>query len=228
MKSAPSQKELLEYLWGFLTEKRQQLFLDRIKHRTRHVTVAIENVFQPHNASAVQRSCDIFGINDVHIIENDNEYIPNPNVSMGSAKWLDMHHYSEKENNTADCLSVLKARGYRLVATTPHEKSMALHDLSLDKPLALLFGTELSGLSEEALSLSDETVYIPMHGFTESFNISVSASICLYDISQRLHASNINWQLSEEERNSILIEWCRRTVKDHENLEARFYSDRQQ
>lgn len=222
MKTVPTQKQLLEYLWGFLTEKRQELFLEKVKMRTRHVTVAIENVFQPHNASAVLRSCDIFGINDVHIIENDNEYIPNPNVSMGSAKWVDMHNFSEKENNTVDCLNALKAKGYQLVATTPHEKAVALHDLPIEKPLALLFGTELTGLSEEALSMADETVYIPMHGFTESFNISVSAAISLYDISQRLHASNINWQLPEEEETALLIEWCRRTVKDHENLEKRF------
>ena len=115
-----SNNQILDHLWKFLSPERQALFLKKVEDRTKHVTLAIENIYQPHNASAVMRSADCFGVSDVHIIENDNEYILNPNVTMGSAKWLDIYRYNEKDNNTKDSLENLKEKGYKLVATTPH------------------------------------------------------------------------------------------------------------
>jgi tRNA (guanosine-2'-O-)-methyltransferase len=209
-------------LWKFLSPERQALFLKKVEDRTKHVTLAIENIYQPHNASAVMRSADCFGVSDVHIIENDNEYILNPNVTMGSAKWLDIHRYNEKDNNTKDSLENLKANGYKLLATTPHGESTQLDQLSLDRPVALLFGTELTGLTEEALDMADETLRIPMYGFTESFNISVSAAICLYDITRRLHDSEIGWKLTGNQRTEMLLSWARRSIKDSVNIEKRF------
>jgi tRNA (guanosine-2'-O-)-methyltransferase len=217
-----SNNQILDHLWKFLSPERQALFLKKVEDRTKHVTLAIENIYQPHNASAVMRSADCFGVSDVHIIENDNEYILNPNVTMGSAKWLDIHRYNEKDNNTKDSLENLKANGYKLLATTPHGESTQLDQLSLDRPVALLFGTELTGLTEEALDMADETLRIPMYGFTESFNISVSAAICLYDITRRLHDSEIGWKLTGNQRTEMLLSWARRSIKDSVNIEKRF------
>ena len=221
-----SDQAILDHLWEFLSPARQALFQQKIEDRTHHVTVAIENVFQPHNASAVMRSCDCFGLTDIHIIENDNEYVLNPNVTMGSAKWLDIHRYSDKENNTAEAIKSLKTQGYRIVATSPHGESTQLDQLNLKQPIALLFGTELEGLTDEAIDLADETLRIPMYGFTESFNISVSAAICLYDITRRLHAENsIGWRLTPEQRTALLLAWARRSIKDAANIEKRFLED---
>lgn len=214
--------DILEHLWSFLSPERQDLFLRKVADRTKHITLTIENVYQPHNASAVMRSADCFGVSDVHVIENDNEYVLNPNVTMGSAKWLDIHQHNEKENNTKDALLSLKEKGYKLVATSPHGESTQLDQLSLDQPVALLFGTELTGLTEEALDLADETLRIPMYGFTESFNISVSAAICLYDITRRLHESEIGWRLTDDQRTEMLLTWARRSIRDSANIEKRF------
>ena len=214
--------KLLDHLWGFLSEDRQAMFLDKIEQRSNHVTVAIENVYQPHNASAVLRSADCFGLTDVHIIENDNEYVLNPNVTMGSAKWLNIHRYNKQDHNTEDALMALKQKGYRIIATSPHGDSTPLAKLEIKQPVALLFGTEISGLSDVAMDMADETMVIPMYGFTESFNISVSAALCLYDISSRMRETDINWQLSEEERMDTLLQWARRSIKKSDEIERRF------
>lgn len=213
---------LLEYLMPFVSENKQRLFLEISNFRTHYLTVAIENVFQAHNASAVIRSCDCFGIQDVHIIENGNEYTISPNVAMGASKWLSIHRYNEKENNTVDGLNYLKSQGFKLVATSPHRFDYQLEDLPLDCKTAILLGTELNGLSDEAFQMADYTVNIPMYGFTESYNISVSAALIMYELTRRLHDSNLPWKLSEEEKIDLLLQWTRRTVKSAEALEIAF------
>jgi len=213
---------LLEYLMQFVSENKQRLFLEICNFRTHYLTVAIENVFQAHNASAVIRSCDCFGIQDVHIIENGNEYTISPNVAMGASKWLSVHRYNEKENNTVDGLNYLKSQGFKLVATSPHHFDYQLDDLPLDSKIAILLGTELEGLSDEAFQMADYTVNIPMYGFTESYNVSVSAALIMYELTRRLHNSNLPWKLSEEEKIDLLLQWTRGTVKSAEALEFAF------
>ncbi len=217
-----NKKELLEYLSGFMSENKMELFNKIIPERTRHVTVALENIFQPQNASAVLRTCDVFGIQDVHIIENDNEYNVNPRVVHGASKWIDLHKYNEKENNTLDCIKTLKSKGYKVYGTTPHTNDCLIQDIPLDEKVALMFGTEMTGLSDIAMENVDGYVKIPMYGFTESLNISVSASICLYELKKRLKASDIDWQLSEEEQLEQLILWSKKVIKDGTLIEKQY------
>tara|TARA_B110000459_G_scaffold38332_1_gene41266 strand:+ start:1519 stop:2139 length:621 start_codon:yes stop_codon:yes gene_type:complete len=198
------------------------LFEKVIANRTKHVTVALENIFQPQNASAVLRTADIFGIQDVHIIENDNEYNVNPRVVHGASKWINLHKYNEKENNTLDCINKLKADGYKVYGTTPHTDDCLIQDIPLDNKVALMFGTELTGLSDIAMKNVDGFVKIPMYGFTESLNISVSASICLYELSKRLKISDINWQLSEDDKLDQLIVWAKKVIKDGTLIEKQY------
>lgn len=218
-------KELIEYLSNFVSDNRNQLFAEIIQWRTRYVTVALEDIFQSQNASAVLRTCDCFGIQDVHIIENSNIYDINPDVALGSNQWLNMFKYNEAKNNTAYTINHLKKQGYRIVATTPHTEDVELNDFDLSKgKIALLFGTELRGLSNEALEMADEYVKIPMFGFTESFNISVSAAIMLHSLTNRLRNSlTINWHLNEKEKEQILIEWYKNTIKDSEGVIGKFF-----
>ncbi len=216
---------LRDYLRDFITEDRALRISQVLANRSRHITLVLENIYQPHNASAVLRSCEITGIQDLHVIENDNQFSPSKNVAMGAAKWLSLHRYNKLENNTADCINQLKQKGYRIVATTPHKDDILLEDLPVDKPLALLFGTELSGLSKEALDLSDEYVRIPMYGFTESYNISVSAALCAYSLTGRLRKSNANWQLTDDEILDLEVEWYRRTIKKSDMLIENFFSE---
>ena len=206
--SQKSTTELRDYLFEFISENKKGLFESIIENRTRHITVVLENIYQPHNASAVLRSCDLFGVQDVHIIENSNEYTLSKEVAMGSSKWLTMRKHNEEEENTLACYDALRKKGYRIVATTPHTKDVMLDELPLDQKTALVFGTELTGLSDIAMENADAYVKIPMYGFTESFNISVSAALSLYQLTENLRKSDINWQLSEEEKIDIQIAWA--------------------
>jgi len=217
--------KLLEYLLSFTTENKQELFSSKMLERTRHVTVVLEDIYQPQNASAVLRTADCFGIQDVHIIENTNLYEVNPRVVHGASKWINLHKYNEVHDNTTDCYQKLKAKGYKIVATSPHANSISLHDLPLDQPIAIVFGTEKLGLSSTALELADEHMFIPMYGFTESLNISVCAAICLEHIAHRLRQTQVDWQLSEDEKLDLSLEWAKNVLKDPTGLEKRYWSD---
>lgn len=212
-------KELITYLSQFISETRRAKFDTVLDFRTRHITIALEDLYQPHNASAVLRSCDIFGIQDIHIIENKNAYTVNKDIALGAPKWLNLHRYRKEENNSLDCIQKLKAQGYRIVATTPHEKDCNLEDLSIDKPLALFFGTELTGISDTVREHADEFVKIPMYGFTESFNISVSAALCLHTLKEKLHKSTANWHLNESEKDELLLRWLKNSIPKVELIE---------
>jgi tRNA (guanosine-2'-O-)-methyltransferase len=223
MLSFEQKRALLDYLSGFITPHKLNLFDEVIKQRTRYITVVLEDIYQPHNASAVLRSCDCFGVQDVHIIENQNTYTVNPDVALGSSKWLSMYKYSGNENNTPQAIKSLRNKGYRIVATTPHKDDVTLQELSLDKgPLALVFGTEMRGLTSSSLELADEFMKIPMYGFTESFNISVSAALTLFYLTEKLRNSSINWQLSDEEITEVKLQWSREVVKRSDLLENEF------
>ncbi len=215
-------KILLDHLFNFVTENKQQLFNQIITERTRHVTVVLENIYQPQNASAVIRSCDVFGIQDLHVIENDNKYNLNPKVVLGASKWVNLYKYNRHENNTLNCINQLKSKGYRVYATTPHTNDMLISDIPLDNKCAFMFGTELTGLSETAMKNADGFVKIPMYGFTESLNISVSAAVLLYEVSKRLKESKINWQLSDEEKIEQLLIWAKKVVKNSDLIENEF------
>jgi tRNA (guanosine-2'-O-)-methyltransferase len=205
--------QLRDYLFSFISENKQQLFHQIIQNRTRHLTVVLEDIFQPHNASAVLRSADIFGLQDVHIIENENSYKVNPDVALGSAKWLNLHYHKKAEHNTLACFDALRQQGYTIVATTPHTNDTVLEELPLVRKTALIFGTELKGLSRIAMENADAFVKIPMYGFTESFNISVSAALSFYSFMTRLRDSDVEWQLSEEEQVDVHIQWAKSAIK---------------
>jgi tRNA (guanosine-2'-O-)-methyltransferase len=207
-------KQVISELSGFITERRMELFEQVLRYRTRYITVALEDIYQPHNASAVLRSCECFGIQDIHIIENKNEYRINPDVVMGATKWLELRRYREKEFNTSDAIMELRQKGYRIVATTVRDGSVPLEEFDVTKgKFALFFGTELTGLTDSMLEEADEYLMIPMRGFTESFNISVSAAIMLHHLTQSMYKSDVDWPLSEKEKDDLLVKWLRKSIK---------------
>ena len=193
------------------SENKRQLFDRLVKNRTRHISVVLEDVFQSHNASAVLRSCDCFGVQDVHVVEARNKYSPNSDVSMGSDKWVDYY----KHPNIRQAYDDLRAKGYRIVATLPHENDTMITDLDITRPTALVFGTELTGLTQEAVEYADAYVKIPMYGFTESFNISVCAALSLFYLTEKMRADPaIHWQLSEEDQLTLKLYWSMQVVHD--------------
>jgi tRNA (guanosine-2'-O-)-methyltransferase len=213
---------VLKEFYDIITPNKINLF-DRIAaDRTRHLTIALENIYQEHNASAVLRTCDCFGIQDLHVIEKDNQYQIQRDIALGSGRWVDIHNFSDEFGPTETCISSLKGQGYQIVATTPHTDAYTVHDLPIDKPLAFFFGTELKGLSEGVMQAADLHVRIPMYGFTESFNISVSVAVLLQTVRQRLEISQHKWKLTDSEQIALKIQWCEKILNGGEALSKEF------
>ena len=212
------QQELLHYLEGFITENRKEGFLRVLQNRTKHFTIAMEDIFQLHNTSAVMRSCEVFGIQELNVIEQKFGKRIDTEIAMGAQKWVDVFRY----NSVQSCMDEMRAKGYQIIATTPHDESCFLHEFDISKPAALFFGTERDGLSQEVLDQADGFLKIPMVGYTESLNISVSAAIIIQDITTRLRQSAINWHLTEEEILEKRLDWTRKTIKDIEFIERKY------
>lgn len=211
--------DYLNYLEGFLTENRKERFLKVLETRTNHFTVAMEDVFQLHNTSAVMRSCEVFGIQQLNVVEEKFGKRIDKEIAMGAQKWVDVNRFE----SISDCLDAIKAKGYRIIATTPHQNDCLLADFDITEPAALFFGTERDGLSQEVIDRADGFLKIPMVGFTESLNISVSAAIIIQDLTERLRKSGLDWQLSETEILEKRLDWARNSIKDIKRIEARYY-----
>lgn len=214
--------KLLEYLKTFITPQRQSRIEAVLSQRTRHFCVAVEDVYQLHNTSAVMRSCDVFGVQDLHVIEERNLKRIDREIAMGAQKWVDVHRYHKVE----DCIKELRKQQYQIVATTPHTNDVLLSDFDVTKKSCFFFGRETEGLSETVLQQADCFLKIPMVGFTESLNISVSAAIILQDVTSKLRNSHVTWQLSSEEINEQYLKWIKKTVKDYDKIVARYYDDK--
>lgn len=220
-----NQTKLYNYLISFITKARREKFEEIIKYRTKYLTIVLEDIFQPHNASAVLRTAECLGIQDIHIIENKNSYKVNPDVALGSAKWINIVKHNSSENNTIDCILKLKSKDYKIIATSPHYNGYMINNLPIDKPIALVFGNELNGISDEVINNTDNFVKLPMYGFTESYNISVSVAIALSLLTEKIRNSNIKWELNDAEKNEILLQWVKNTVKKPEILEREFLNN---
>ena len=216
-------KKLLTYFEDYLTEKRKATFKKVLDHRTRHFTVVLEDIYQPHNSSAVFRTCDIFGVQDLHVIENRYINRVSKYVAKGSQKWTTSHRYKTDGDNTKACLDHLKKEGYQVVATTPHTDSGFLQNFDVNKKSAFVFGAEAEGVSDIVKENADGFLKIPMVGFTESLNISVAAAIILQDVCTKLRNSEVNWQLTNEEKEILYFDWVKKSIKNAAKIEERFY-----
>jgi tRNA (guanosine-2'-O-)-methyltransferase len=217
---------LYNFLCEYISPAKMARFQHVISTRTRHLTVVLEDIFQTQNASAVLRTAECLGIQDIHIIEDINKFSVNRDVARGAPKWLTLHRYRDEGgvNNTETCFKVLKEQGYRIVATSPHAQGHTIYNLPMQQKTALVFGTERKGLSAYALQQADDFVSIPILGFTESFNISVTAAIFLHHLVDKIHNEVADWHLPEAEKQDILLEWARANVHKVELLEKYFKS----
>lgn len=212
------EKALLKYFLPLLTEGRKAQLRKVLEQRTSRVTAVLENLFHAQNASAVLRTCEALGIQDVNIVtESYGGYTVNPDVVVGASKWLSLHEYSSSQA----CLSALREQGYKIVATSPRGKK-ELSELDVSDKTAFIFGAEAVGVSEWAMEQADETVAIPMFGFTESFNVSVSAALCLRDFTFRLRKEATDWQLPEARKERLYLEWVRNSIRRVEDVERYF------
>ena len=215
-----SDLKLLAYLESYLTENRRERFKTVLAQRTKHFTVATEDVYQLHNTSAVIRSCDVFGIQEVSIVEEVNSKRIDREIAMGAQKWVDLNRY----HSTRTCIDDLRSKGYQIVATTPHADDCDLIDFDISVPSCFFFGRETEGLSQQVLDEADCFLKIPMFGFTESLNISVSAAIILQHVTSKLRKSDINWRLTEDELIEKRFDWIRKTIKNYDAIVEHFQS----
>jgi len=210
--------DLLTYLESYLTEERKRRFLDVLQQRTRHITIAVEDVYQLHNTSAILRSCDAFGVQDLHVVENRFGKRLDKNIAMGAEQWVDVYRYK----NVADCISKLREDGYQIIATTPHNDSTLLPDFSPLEKSAIFFGTERKGLSNEVMEQADGFLKIPMVGFSESLNVSVSAAIIIQQLAQKVRDSQVEWQLSDIEMLEKRLDWTKKSIKNVDGIIKRY------
>tara|TARA_Y100001954_G_C15762907_1_gene580149 strand:+ start:409 stop:1089 length:681 start_codon:yes stop_codon:yes gene_type:complete len=218
-------KKLINHFNEFIVDERRELFEKKIQERTKHITIVLENIYQGRNISASIRSADCFGIQDVHIIENNNLFNQDPSVSIGSEKWISLYRYNQKKQNTKDTINKLKRDGYKIIVTTPHAKAKTLYDLNISNKNALLFGSEGDGCSEIALNMADEKIKIPLYGFSESFNISVSVALCLQHLTFKLRKSNFNWKLTNQEKEKIMLQWLKKSINSSKKIEELFINN---
>lgn len=199
-------------------------FIDRVlSERTRYVTLVLEDIYQSQNASAVLRTCECLGLQDVHIIEDETKYAVNKRVLKGANKWIDLHRYKMKGfDNTEICFRQLRGMGYKILATDPSPDGVSINEVSFDQKIAVVMGNELHGTSNFAIENADQKIYIPMHGFTESFNISVSAAIILNTLLTKLRTSDVEWRLTEDEKITIRLQWLRKIVRRSDLIEQQF------
>lgn len=210
--------ELFAYLETYLTPKRRALFKKVLADRTNHFTVATEGVYQLHNTSAVIRSCDVFGIQNIHVVEDIEGRRIDKEIAMGAQKWVDVNRYSTVQ----DCITNLREQGYAIVATSPHGNAVSPKMFNIKHKAAFFFGKEGDGLSDYVMQEADSHLAIPMYGFTESLNISVAAAIILYDLITRLKASDIPWCLTEQEILNKRIDWTKKSIKSVDKIVERF------
>ena len=206
----------------FITKNRWDNFIKILDDRTNYVTIILEDIYHEHNISACLRSADCFGIQNVNIIEQNHSFKDNKEISMGASKWININKY----NKTSSAIKKLKKEGYKIVLTSPHNSEKTIFDNSLIKnKVAILFGSEVNGCSNDAKKLADEFMSIPMYGFTESYNISVAVALTLQHLTNQLRKSELNWQLSQNEKNKIIEDWLKKSIKSSEMLEKKFDSN---
>lgn len=221
-----SEQRLLAYLQEFLTPERRERFEEVLARRTRHLALVLENVYQPLNSSAVLRTCEAVGVQDVHVIEAGNRFRVDRQIALGADGWLSVHRYHAADDPAAACVRQLQGDGYRIVVTSPHATAVTIDELSVDRKLALVIGHEKDGVSADIDRVADERVAIPMWGFTESLNLSVAAALCLYRLRERLDASKIDWRLSPDEQDRLRLDWTRKSINHVEMIEAEYARER--
>ena len=215
-------QDCIDVLTPILTESRLARFEHVLSNRTRHVAMVLEDVYQSRNTSAVMRSADGMGIQDIYMVESYNVWSKNRTVSKGASRWLTLHRHLESEDPHADCLAKLRAGGYRIVATSPHEGGFTPDTLPIDKPVAIVMGTEFQGVSDKMMAEVDDFVEIPMYGFSESFNISVASAVVMNRVCTRVREAGIAQGLSEDEKQYLRLQWGFRSVKFADEILKRY------
>ncbi len=225
LQGIPDKKKFIDFLQQHMTAERIRRFEEVLSYRTRHITIAAEDTYQERNASALIRTADCFGIQDVHIIENYNQYKISTSIAGGADKWVDVCQYTGEGNNTEKCIKYLRENGYRIVASTPYDKSIEVEALDIKDKTAIFLGAEKRGISETILDHADAFIRIPMVGFTESFNLSVAGALILYSLTNRIKNMDVDWKLHDEEKDDLRIKWAMASIHRSDDLLHKYIAE---
>ncbi|MCY0977969.1 RNA methyltransferase [Chryseobacterium wangxinyae] len=210
-----------EYLKQFLTEER----LKKIEHfapeSSDFVLPVLEDVYQFRNAAAIVRSVEACGFHKVVALQEENNFEPNLKVTKGADTWVEV----EKLPRNMESFQKIKDKGYKIVVVSLENDAKMLPDYEITEPIALVFGTEMEGVSQEILDFADETLAIPMYGFTRSFNVSVAASLCMYELKQKLMKSGIDYKLNDEKLLRMKIRWTVNSIRSGEQIYNKYLKD---
>lgn len=191
----------------FKTDKRFKKIEEVVTARQQSLKVVLENIHDPHNVSAILRSCDAVGVSEVDLLYTVEEFPKISKVSSASSKkWVEQKRY----NNTIECINSLKKDGFKIYGTLLSEEADSIYDLDLTEKVAIVMGNENRGLSEEMIAAIDKPVYIPMRGMIQSLNVSVATAVTLYEAQRQraLKGMYEKSELSEEELENQITEWC--------------------
>lgn len=218
------QRLLVNHLAQFISEHKKNLIERILSQRTNHITVVLEDIYQSQNASAVIRTCECMGLQDIHIVEQRSKYQINPRVLKGANKWVSFYQYHDKAaNNTEVCYEALRDAGYKILVTDPAPDGLSIHDIDIEQhKIAIVFGNELRGVSQYAIDHADHKIKIPMYGFTESLNISVSVAISLHSLVAKLHQAGGNHFIAEAYKDKLRLEWYKKIVRRSDLIEQEF------
>ena len=216
-------ERLFEFLSDRLTPHKRQLFEDKVQKRTNHIAVCTENLRENHNASALLRTADGFGVNRVFALEAQHPFDIQPPISKRAEKWLSITQYDDGEDRQEKMIADIKAKGYELWAAMPAQDAVSLYDMPLEKPVCLVFGNEVHGITPELEKACDGRFTIPMKGYVESFNVSVSLGICLGVLDYRL--KNQEHNLSESEQLQLKIKWAMETLPGGASIVEHYLSE---
>lgn len=219
------QQEILSYFQKFISDHKIQLFDQKTLDRTRHFTFVLEDLFHPHNASAILRTCDCMGIQDVHMIENNHQFVNEKDISLGSKKWLDVYQHNDFDTSSPSCIDKLKEDGYKIAVLNPHQEDVLIQDYPIDNKTAFILGAEKSGLTEYSLKNADVHIKVPMYGFTESYNVSVTAALTMYDVIQRMRKSEMDWRLNEDDQWKLKMAWTIRSTRASNDIIRHFIKE---
>lgn len=213
--------QTFEYLKQFLTEERISKIEHFSKESSDFVLPVIEDIYQFRNAAAIVRSVEACGFHKVVALQEEYSFEPNLRVTKGADTWVEV----EKLPRNIDSFQKIRNRGYKILAVSLENNAVMLPDYQITEPVALVFGTEMEGVSQEILDFADETLAIPMYGFTRSFNVSVAASICMYELKQKLITSNLNYKLSEEKLLKMKIRWAVNSIRSGQQIFEKYLKD---
>lgn len=214
-------QKTFEYLKQFLTDERLSKIEFYAQESSDFVLPVMEDIFQFRNAAAIVRSVEACGFHKIVAMESENEFNPNLRVTKGAETWVEV----EKMPHQLESLKKIKERGYKILAVSPEKNAIMLPDYDLKEPVALVFGTEKEGVTEEILDFADETVAIPMYGFTKSFNVSVAAAICFYDLKQKLVKSDLDYKLSNKKLWELKVRWAKNSIKSGEEILQKYLKE---